>query len=111
MIIVGGSASETTGNGSPTRMTRGTRLDLHLRVLLLHTRQTVTVISVPKNPLRFGDVCMNTARTVARFAADVNFRKSRVIGHRVYVEVLFQIRRVALGTHVIPVLAFLRPMK
>ena len=60
---------------------------------------------------RSGPLHVLRSRTVTGLAAHVHLRPGRVVGERARVEALVEIRRVAVGAHVVPIEVTPRPVK
>ncbi len=92
-------------------MARGTAIDFRAGIAALEVRQSEAVAAVPKVSPRLGQFDVQAARPVTRLATDVDLRPGGMITIGRQVVVLLQIGRVAVGTHVVPVLQRPRPMQ
>jgi hypothetical protein len=67
-------------------------LQLRLGIIALQPREPVSMISIPEKRVLIGKFHMHAPRPMTRFAANVNFRKRRVVACGADVEISFQVR-------------------
>jgi hypothetical protein len=96
---------------SPPSVTGSTCLNLRFGVASLELVQTVTMLAIPKERVGGREFDVETSRTVTGLATDIDFGKRGVILATPVVEVLLQVRRVAIGTHEVPPLSHAGPVE
>ena len=92
-------------------MTGRAGADLDVRVLALERHQPRAVTPIPEQRLGMRQVDMQAGRAVAGLAAYVDFGPGGVKRVARQVVVLLQVRRVAVGAHVVPVLLAAGPVQ